>query len=117
MLQVFLKSNHYLYFTAFAVIVAAAVQLTFPLDRISSPNGDIGQMVWNIYFSTESILSGLNPYSSNDVTFPVQSNLTQHTLAAGYSIIGVISKIIFGNDLYPFIEKGQSFIEKGQSLS
>lgn len=103
----FLKRKFRLFpwFLAMAVLVASIPigRLTLPLDRVSYPGGDVGQMIWNIYHSTESLASGLNPYASENVTYPYSSNLTQHTLAAGFAPLGIVSRLLFSSELYPFV--------------
>lgn len=85
------------------VIVAYTIgKLILPLNAVPDNHGDAGQMVWNIYHSTESIVQGNSLYVTNEITFPRLANLTQHTLSAGYFPVGVVSKILFPEHTYPF---------------
>jgi hypothetical protein len=63
---------------------------------------DSGEMSWNLWFVTESILHGQNPFITDMVFFPVGTNLGTHTLIAGWFPIAAIVKLVTGgSDFYP----------------
>ena len=93
-----------IFFFGAALLLALSIsfRLGLPLDQIQFfiPIDDLQQMVWNLYWSTESFLRGENPYLTRAVTFPLPANLTQHSLAFGYMPLGLLAKLIPGDGNY-----------------
>jgi hypothetical protein len=69
------------------VLLALTIVLThdcyFPLRSLPYPTSDQGQMLWNLWHTLDSVMSGKDPYLTKDVLYPVGANLTTHTLVAG----------------------------------
>ncbi|HLA12154.1 MAG TPA: hypothetical protein VJ023_16320 [Pyrinomonadaceae bacterium] len=64
---------------------------------------DCGQMIWNLWFVTESISHGQNPYHTKILFHPEGADLGHHTLVPGVFPVTVLLKLLTGNDpLYPF---------------
>ena len=75
----------------------------FPLARLPLPHGDLGQMAWNLWITTESIIHGESPYLTSMVYYPVGANLSTHTLAAGFFPVALVVRLMSAGDpLYPF---------------
>lgn len=77
-----------------------------PLNGIlftEGPEGhDWGQMVWNLWFVNDAIVSGHNPYHTDLLYYPVGANLAHHTLAAGFFPVTFLTKLFSrGDPLYP----------------
>lgn len=78
-----------------------------PLNSLLYTTGvkgqDTGQMIWNIWFVNEAITSGHSPFSTNQVFYPVGTNLAHHSLGAGFFPLTFLVEKLSGNDpFYPF---------------
>jgi hypothetical protein len=69
------------------VLLALTIVLThdcyFPLRSLPYPTSDQGQMLWNLWHTLDSVMSGKDPYLTKDVLYPAGANLATHTLVAG----------------------------------
>ncbi|MFN2454449.1 MAG: hypothetical protein ABR577_09535 [Pyrinomonadaceae bacterium] len=79
----------------------------FPLGALLFSQGiegqDCGQMVWNLWHTNEAITSGHNPYFTDEVFYPLNSNLSHHTLAAGFfPVTFLVEKLSGESRMYPF---------------
>ena len=77
-----------------------------PLDSIPYSVGikgqDSGQMIWNVWHTSEAVAHGQNPYRTNLLFYPQGSNLAHHSLAPGFFPITLLVKLFTGNSpLYP----------------
>jgi hypothetical protein len=97
-----------------AALVAAGVALTvvmvygivFPLNGLTPDEGydmgDTGQMVWNLWQTSEAVQSGRNPFRTDLVYYPLGANLGAHTLSSGYVPIALLVKLLtLGSAMYP----------------
>src|SRR5215467_13803578 len=98
------------WWVAFFVCLAFSLAMNYhrvvPLNALLYSDGiegqDCGQMVWNLWFTTESISNGHNPYYTKQIYYPTGANLSHHTLAAGYFPVTLLLKLATGSDpMYP----------------
>jgi hypothetical protein len=95
-------------------LVLAALLVTFvmvkgivyPWDGLTPYRGDnyedVGQAVWNLWSTTESVLSLKNPLYTDRVYHPSGAALGKHTLSAGYLPIPLLTKLLTGGSkMYP----------------
>jgi hypothetical protein len=94
------------------VLLVLTIVLThdcyFPLRSLPYPTSDQGQMLWNLWHTLDSVMSGKDPYVTKDVLYPVGANLTTHTLVAGLWPLTLAVKLalrLIGApvNLYPFV--------------
>ncbi len=85
-----------------ALCVAATLFLLnreiLPLDGVpaSGPGSDHGLLTWNIWWATESLEQGRNPYRTDLLYHPLGSGLASHTLAPGFAPVGLLTKLARG---------------------
>jgi hypothetical protein len=97
-----------------ALVVALALVVTFvmiegtvyPFNGLTHYRGgsysDVGQSVWNLWWTAESILSLRNPLYTDLVFHPIGAELGTHTLSAGYVPISLLAKLLSGGSpMYP----------------
>jgi hypothetical protein len=97
-----------------AGLAAIALALTFlmirgtvyPFDGLTRYRGreysDVGQMVWNLWSTTESILALHSPLTTDLVYHPLGADLSTHTLSSGYFPIPLLAKLVtLGSPMYP----------------
>jgi hypothetical protein len=94
------------------VLLALTILLTrdcyFPLRSLPNPASDQGQMLWNLWHTLDSVLSGKDPYLTKDLLYPAGANLATHTLVAGLWPLTLAVKLalrLVGApvNLYPFV--------------
>src|SRR5437660_6025681 len=78
-----------------------------PLDSVPFSGGikgqDCYQMVWNLWAVNEAITSGRNPYKTELIYYPLEAELTHHSLAAGFFVLTFPVKLLSRRDpMYPF---------------
>ena len=87
--------------------LAMVYHYVVPLNALPFTEGikgnDCGQMVWNLWFVSESITSGRNPYATGLIYYPLGTRLAHHTLAAGFfPVTFLVKQLSGGSRLYPF---------------
>jgi hypothetical protein len=80
--------------------------IVYPFNGLTSHPGnnyeDVGQAVWNLWSTTESVLSLQNPLYTDRVYHPSGAVLGKHTLSAGYLPIPLLTKLVTGGSkMYP----------------
>jgi hypothetical protein len=97
---------------AAALFAVAAIALAhgcfFPIASLPEPTSDQGQMAWNLWHTTESVLAGHDPYVTGQVFHPIGARLITHTLAAGFFPVALAVKEVARvlgapRYLYPFV--------------
>ena len=68
-----------------------------PLDALLF-NNDYGQFAWNLWIVAENLLQGRNPYHTEMILYPLGANLAEHTLAAGFGVLELLSRFLSPSD-------------------
>jgi hypothetical protein len=64
---------------------------------------DCYQSVWTLWIVSEAISQGHNPYATELLFYPLGAQLSQHTLAPGFSLVTLLVKLFArGDPMYPF---------------
>jgi hypothetical protein len=61
-------------------------------------HGDSSILTWDLWNVTESVLHLRNPYATELLYFPVGGTLTSHTYAPGLVPVGLLARLVAGDD-------------------
>lgn len=95
--------------TAALAVLAAFLMVegtVYPFDGLTYYDGrsysDVGQSVWNLWWTAESVLSLRSPFFTDLVFYPIGAELGAHTLSSGYVPVALLAKLLSGGSpMYP----------------